>query len=31
MFADLFTGIGRRSVPPMIVAVVIIVIVDRWS
>src|SRR5674476_827750 len=24
MFADLFTGVGRRSVPPMIVAVVMV-------
>ena len=24
MFADLFTGMGRRSVPPMIVAVVMV-------
>ncbi len=29
MFADLFTGVGRRSVPPMIVAVVMVVAAYR--
>jgi hypothetical protein len=29
MFADLFTGVGRHSVPPMIVAVVMVMALQR--